>query len=79
MAAVYRKSLQSNRNTFVVIDGEDTRTQTLQNVGDNLQCTTSDIPFTGELESSSQQEYEDVGDEILAFSRLGQRPSHSPS
>lgn len=79
MAAVYRKSLQPNRNTFTVIDDENVRTQTLQNVGSNLQCITSDIPFTGETESSSQQEYEDVGDEILAFSRLGQRPSHSPS
>lgn len=74
----YTKSIQPGRNIFQAQDGSDYRTITMQDYGGYLHCDVSDSPFSGETESSSQEEFEDVGDEVLEFSRLGQRPTHAP-
>lgn len=76
--ATYTKFISETKNVFVKKDGNLIMQQILQDKDDGfLHCTT--VPATAELATqSSEQEYNDVGDEILVYGRIGSRPSSAP-
>lgn len=78
--ATYYKTLTETINTFYKDFGEGIiKKQSLEISGEDVICITAPAPsIPGLAVGSSEQEFEEVGEEILEYGRVGTRPSNAP-